>query len=100
MEQQIEQKSHAQRTAMLEKVISDERAERRNLVNETLEVNSQREETLDCLRRAQNEANVSFGNRHALDAISCHFKSEIILNHFKSLAILSSEMLVKASKGI
>lgn len=55
LEQQIEQKSHAQRTAMLEKVISDERAERRNLVNETLEVNSQREDTLDCLRRAQNE---------------------------------------------
>eukprot|EP00434_Breviolum_minutum_P016235 symbB.v1.2.014307.t1/scaffold1045.1/size142133/1 len=56
LEQQIEQKSHAQRTAMLEKVISDERAERRNLVNETLEVNSQREDTLDTLRRAQNEA--------------------------------------------
>mmetsp|Transcript_28344 Transcript_28344/g.45720 ORF Transcript_28344/g.45720 Transcript_28344/m.45720 type:complete len:643 (+) Transcript_28344:355-2283(+) len=55
LEQQIEQKSHAQRTAMLEKVISDERAERRNLVNETLEVNSQRDDTLDCLRRAQNE---------------------------------------------
>lgn len=55
LEQQIEQKSHAQRTAMLEKVISDERAERRNLVNETLEVNSQRADTLDCLRRAQNE---------------------------------------------
>lgn len=55
LEQQLEQKSHAQRTAMLEKVISDERAQRRNLVNETLEVNSQREDTLDCLRRAQNE---------------------------------------------
>ncbi|CAJ1437961.1 unnamed protein product [Effrenium voratum] len=55
LEQQIEQKSHAQRTAMLEKVISDERAERRNLVSETMEVNSQREETLDSLRRLQQE---------------------------------------------
>ncbi|CAE7691863.1 unnamed protein product [Symbiodinium sp. CCMP2456] len=55
LEQQVEQKSHAQRVAMLEKVISDERAERRNLVSETMEVSASREETLDTLRKANQE---------------------------------------------
>lgn len=55
LEQQVEQKSHAQRVAMLEKVMSDERAERRNLVSETMEVSASREETLDTLRKANQE---------------------------------------------
>ncbi|CAE7386658.1 unnamed protein product, partial [Symbiodinium sp. KB8] len=36
-------------------VISDERAERRNLVSETMEVSASREETLDTLRKANQE---------------------------------------------
>ncbi|CAE7466563.1 unnamed protein product [Symbiodinium sp. CCMP2592] len=65
LEQQVEQKSHAQRVAMLEKVISDERAERRNLVSETMEVSASREETLDTLRKANQE--ISEIKRHRFE---------------------------------
>jgi len=65
LEQQVELKSHAQKVSMLEKVITDERAERRNLVYETQEVTMKRDECLEQLR----QANIEIGNlrRQRLD---------------------------------
>lgn len=53
LEQQVEQKANAQKVAMLEKVIADERTERRNLVTETQDVTTKRDETLEELRQAK-----------------------------------------------
>lgn len=51
LEHQLELKAHSQKVAMLEKVIADERNERRNLVKETMEVSGQREESLEHLKK-------------------------------------------------
>lgn len=62
LEQQVENKAHAQKIAMLEKVIADERTERRNLVAETQEVTSKRNDSLEQLRLANQEiANLKRG---------------------------------------
>eukprot|EP00933_Yihiella_yeosuensis_P039911 TRINITY_DN34090_c0_g1_i1.p1 TRINITY_DN34090_c0_g1~~TRINITY_DN34090_c0_g1_i1.p1 ORF type:complete len:1107 (+),score=290.85 TRINITY_DN34090_c0_g1_i1:108-3428(+) len=55
LEQQVELKAHNQKVSMLEKVIADERTERRNLVTETQEVNATRDEALDTLREVRLE---------------------------------------------
>eukprot|EP00929_Paragymnodinium_shiwhaense_P113657 TRINITY_DN81953_c0_g1_i1.p1 TRINITY_DN81953_c0_g1~~TRINITY_DN81953_c0_g1_i1.p1 ORF type:complete len:1108 (+),score=400.14 TRINITY_DN81953_c0_g1_i1:151-3474(+) len=55
LEHQVELKAHAQKVAMLEKVVADERKERRNLVNETQEVCEKREDALDKLKEKRIE---------------------------------------------
>eukprot|EP00927_Polykrikos_kofoidii_P043586 TRINITY_DN37664_c0_g1_i1.p1 TRINITY_DN37664_c0_g1~~TRINITY_DN37664_c0_g1_i1.p1 ORF type:complete len:1117 (+),score=251.02 TRINITY_DN37664_c0_g1_i1:330-3680(+) len=50
LEHQVELKANAQKVAMLEKVVADERKERRNLVAESQEVMEKREEALDKLK--------------------------------------------------
>jgi chromosome segregation ATPase len=50
LEQQVELKSHTQKVAMLEKVIADERSERRRLVTETQEVGTKRDDALEQVR--------------------------------------------------
>lgn len=51
LEKQIHVKAHAQKVSMLEKVITDERTERRHLVQETEEVSQHRSEALDLVRK-------------------------------------------------
>lgn len=51
LEHQVQVKAHMQKVAMLEKVIADERNERRNLVAETQEVTAKREEAIDQIRK-------------------------------------------------
>lgn len=55
LEHAMETKAQVQKAAMLEKVIADERAERRNLVTETKEACAKREEALNSLKKANHE---------------------------------------------
>jgi len=55
LQHQVELKSHVQKVAMLEKIIADERNERRNLVSETQEVFARREEAHERLKRRELE---------------------------------------------
>lgn len=51
LEHQVEMKAHAQKVAMLEKVIGDERTDRRNLVSEVEDLTHRRDEALELLRK-------------------------------------------------
>lgn len=51
LEHQVELKAHVQKVSMLEKVISDERNERRQLVAETQEMSAKREEALEVIKK-------------------------------------------------
>mmetsp|Transcript_19003 Transcript_19003/g.53146 ORF Transcript_19003/g.53146 Transcript_19003/m.53146 type:complete len:1099 (+) Transcript_19003:62-3358(+) len=51
LEHQVQLKANTMKVAMLEKVISDERNERRNLVSETQEVSAMREEAVDQIKK-------------------------------------------------
>eukprot|EP00928_Gymnodinium_smaydae_P042936 TRINITY_DN28869_c0_g1_i1.p1 TRINITY_DN28869_c0_g1~~TRINITY_DN28869_c0_g1_i1.p1 ORF type:complete len:1069 (-),score=203.19 TRINITY_DN28869_c0_g1_i1:281-3487(-) len=55
LQHQTENKAHAQKVAMLEKVIADERKERRNLVTETQQAVEKREEALEKLKHKTHE---------------------------------------------
>merc|ERR1719159_2375545 len=66
LEHSVERKAHSKKVALLEKVISDEREERRNLVKETQEMGERREDTLE--RLGSKEVEIEELKRHRLES--------------------------------
>eukprot|EP00930_Biecheleria_cincta_P077180 TRINITY_DN64453_c0_g1_i1.p1 TRINITY_DN64453_c0_g1~~TRINITY_DN64453_c0_g1_i1.p1 ORF type:complete len:1103 (-),score=258.18 TRINITY_DN64453_c0_g1_i1:122-3430(-) len=93
LEQQVEQKANAQKVAMLEKVIADERTERRNLVAETQDVTNRRDETLEELRQAKLE--IGDLRRHRLEKEEAVDRLKVLL---KAEEQRNSEQLVTVDK--
>lgn len=93
LEAQVEQKAHSKKVAMLEKVIADERSERRSLVAETQEMIDKRNESLEVIKKKELECEELKRQRLEREEESDRYK--ILL---KAQEQRSNELLVTVDK--